>query len=466
MLTKAFAVAALAAALLSSPAQAATAPLRQLADAKGVLMGSATLAGEIRSDPAYSTALRTEFNAVTPGNEMKWDTTERQRGQFSFTDADFVVAQAKAAGQKVRGHTLVWHSQLPSWVSSGGFGADELLSIMRTHITTEVTHFGGQLYAWDVVNEAFNEDGTLRDSVWYHTIGQGYLAEAFRAARAADPTAKLYINDYNVEGLGAKSDGLYNLVRTLKSQGVPIDGVGLQAHLLLGQVPSTLRQNIQRFADLGLEVAITELDVRMTTPSTSDKLAQQATDYAAVENACLAVRGCVGVTVWDFTDKYSWIPSTFPGQGAATPYDENLRPKPAYTALNTALGGTSEPPTAASCSVRYTVQNSWPGGFTASVTIANSGTSPIAKWSLGFDFTGGQRVSQGWNGTWTQSGAHVTVTAPAWNTDIAPGTSVNTGFNGTFSAADPAPTAFAVNGTTCAAQLSPSSTTRTATAGV
>ena len=443
------AAALMCAALLTTPATSATLTLRQLADTHGVLMGSATLADEFQNDAAYADILRTEFNAVTPGNEMKWDATEPQRGSFSFTRADTVVAKAKANGQRVRGHTLVWHSQLPSWVTSGGFGSAELLSIMRNHITTEATHFAGQVYAWDVVNEPFNEDGTFRNSVWYSTIGQTYLAEAFKAARAADPAAKLYINDYNVEGIGAKSDALYNLARSLKAQGVPIDGVGLQAHLLLGQVPATLRQNIQRFADAGLEVAITELDIRMALPSTSDKLAQQAADYSQVEQACLAVSKCAGVTVWDFTDKYSWIPQTFPGQGAATPYDENLRPKPAYTALHTALGGTTEPPPPVPCTVRYTVPNSWPGGFTASVTITNTGTTPITGWTLGWDFSAGQKVSQGWNGTWAQSGAHVTVTAPSWNTTIAPGASAGAGFNGTFTTANPAPAAFSLNGTAC-----------------
>ncbi len=447
--TRALTVVALAAALLTAPAAAATTPLRQLADAHGVLIGTGTLASEFQGDAAYSDVLRTEFNAVTPGNEMKWDTTEARRGVFDFGPADSVVARAKANGQVVRGHTLVWHNQLPSWVSGGGFSAAELLSVLRTHIATEAGHFAGQVYAWDVVNEAFNEDGTLRDSVWSRTLGQSYLAEAFKAARAADPAAKLYLNDYNVEGIGAKSDAMFALAKSLKAQGVPIDGVGLQAHLLLGQVPSTLQQNIQRFADAGFEVAITELDVRMDTPATPEKLAQQATDFGKVASACLAVRGCAGVTIWDFTDKYSWVPSTFPGQGAATPYDENLRPKPAYTALNTALGGTPEPPPPGSCRVRYTVPNSWNGGFTGSVTITNTGTAPVTGWTLGWDYAAGQRVAQGWNGTWTQSGAHVAVAAPSWQPDLAPGASAGTGFNGTFTGSNPAPTAFTLNGTAC-----------------
>ena len=149
-----------------------------------------------------------------------------------------------------------------------------------------------------------------------------FIATAFRAARAADPNAKLYANDFNIEGSGAKANAYMNLIRTLKSQGVPIDGIGLQAHFIVGQVPSTLQQNMQAFANLGVDVAITELDVRMTLPATPALLAQQQRDYQTVIQACKAVSRCVGITLWDFTDKFSWVPGTFRGQGAACPWDE------------------------------------------------------------------------------------------------------------------------------------------------
>ncbi|MFD1048245.1 endo-1,4-beta-xylanase, partial [Kibdelosporangium lantanae] len=251
-------------------------------------------------------------------------------------------AAAVAANQRVRGHTFVWHNQAPNWVQN--LGATDLHQAMLDHINTEATHYKGKVYSWDVVNEAFNDDGTRRQSFWQQKLGDGYIADAFRAARAADPGAKLYYNDYNTDGLGAKSDAVYNMVKSFKQQGVPIDGVGIQAHLIIGQVPSSMQQNIQRFVDLGVEVAITELDIRMNTPSSSDKLATQASDYTKVANACVAVTGCVGITTWGLSDKYSWIPSTFPGQGAALPFDENLQPKPAYNSLAQAFGGTSTPP--------------------------------------------------------------------------------------------------------------------------
>ncbi|GHC68599.1 hypothetical protein GCM10010309_34860 [Streptomyces violaceochromogenes] len=173
-----------------------------------------------------------------------------------------------------------------------------------------------------------------------------------------------------MEGVNAKSTALYNLVKSLKERGVPIDGVGLQAHLIVGQVPSTLQQNIQRFADLGVDVAITELDIRMQLPATQAKLTQQAADYQAVTNACVAVARCTGVTVWGFTDSDSWIPDTFPGQGAATPYDENYRSKPAYHAIAEALGGTTTPPPTGACTAVYSVTSQWSTGYAGQVRIA------------------------------------------------------------------------------------------------
>lgn len=138
--------------------------------------------------------------------------------------------------------------------------------------------------------------------MFYNTLGEEFVSIAFKAARAADPAAKLYINDYNIDGTGAKSTAMYNLVQKLLAAGVPIDGIGVQAHLISGSVPSTLATNWASFASLGVDVAITELDIRMTTPSDATKLAQQATDYGTVVKACVSVPRCVGVTIWDYTD--------------------------------------------------------------------------------------------------------------------------------------------------------------------
>lgn len=169
--------------------------------------------------------------------------------------------------------------------------------------------------------EPFNDDGTWRTDVFYNTLGTSYVSLALQAARAADPAAKLYINDYNIEQTGSKATAMLNLVKSLQSQNVPIDGVGFQCHFIVGSVPTTFQQNLETFTALGLEVAITELDIRMTLPATDALLQQQKKDYQSVVAACQAVEGCIGVTIWDYTDKYSWVPNTFSGQGAACPWD-------------------------------------------------------------------------------------------------------------------------------------------------
>jgi endo-1,4-beta-xylanase len=311
--------------------------LGELAREHGRYFGSATDNPEF-SDAAYLKILGSEFTAITPGNGMKWYATEPQQGVFDWTNGDQIVNFARRHHQLVRAHTLVWHSQLPDWLTSGTWTAGQLRAILKKHITTEVRHYRGKVYSWDVVNEAFNEDGTYRQTLWYNTLGPGYIADALRWAHEADPHAKLYVNDYNIEGIGPKSDAYYNLVKSLKARHVPIDGVGVQGHLALQYgYPSTLEANLRRFAALRVDTAITELDIRMILPADAGKLATQATWYADVTKACLAVRRCVGITIWDYTDKYSWIPGFFPGEGAALPYDENLRPKPAYYAIRDAL---------------------------------------------------------------------------------------------------------------------------------
>jgi endo-1,4-beta-xylanase len=425
-------------ALLASvpPAGAADAPLRDLAAAKGKVIGTAVTGSKLTG--TYGDLAGAQFNSLTPGNAMKWGSVEPSRGSYNWAEADQIVNFAEAHGQQVRGHTLVWHNQNPDWLTNGTWTPAQLSTLLNDHIATEVGRYKGRLAAWDVVNEPFDEDGTYRQTLWYNGLGTGYIAQALTAARAADPTARLYINDYNVEGVGAKSTALYNLVKSLKTQGVPIDGVGLQAHLIVGQVPATLQQNIQRFADLGVDVAITELDIRMTLPSDSAKLTQQAADYKAVVNACVAVARCVGVTVWGFTDSDSWVPSTFPGQGAATPYDENYAPKPAYHAIAEALGGTTTPEPTGACSAAYSVTGQWNDGFTGQVRISCSGAA-LSSWKVGWTYGAGQRVTQAWNATCTQSGTAVSCSNAAYNGTVPDGGSVTFGFNASWSGSNPVP---------------------------
>ncbi|MGW6903579.1 endo-1,4-beta-xylanase [Streptomyces sp. NPDC054940] len=320
-----------------TPDASAATTLRGYADGRGVRIGAAVADGPMQSESAYTAVLDREFNSVTAENAMKWDALEPSRNSYNWAAADRLVSHAAAHNQGVRGHTLVWYAQLPSWLKNGNFSASELNTLLKKHIDTTVGRYKGKIYAWDVVNEAFNEDGSMRSSLWQDKLGTGHIAGALRWAHAADPNAKLYINDYNIEADNAKSDALYNLAKQLLAQGVPLHGIGFQSHFVVGQLPSSMKANLKRFSDLGLEVSVTELDVRVPLPASTAELAQQSTDYKTASENCLGVPRCAGVTVWGLTDKYSWVPGTFSGYGAALPYNESYGAKPAYTGLSNGL---------------------------------------------------------------------------------------------------------------------------------
>jgi endo-1,4-beta-xylanase len=328
--------AAVAALIATAQPSSAASTLGSAAAARGRVFAAA-VANSHLGEAAYVNTLDTEFRGLTPENEMKWDTTEPNRGQFNFGAADAIVSHAQSHGMKIRGHTLVWHSQLAPWVSRITTGSD-LLAAMRNHITQVMTHFRGKIQYWDVVNEAF-DGANRRNSIFQQRIGNTYIEEAFRAARAADPAAKLCYNDFSTDGVNSKSTAIFNMVQDFRNRGVPIDCVGFQSHLIVNQVPGDYQANLQRFANLGVDVNITELDIRMPTPASSANLQAQANNFRTVVAACLAVSRCTSITTWGITDKFSWVPSTFAGQGAALLFDNNYAHKPAYATTLSALGG-------------------------------------------------------------------------------------------------------------------------------
>jgi endo-1,4-beta-xylanase len=311
-------------------------PLRVLAKAKGLEIGTAVRGDVANRNRAYRQTIAAQFSTVTPENEMKWDLVEPEEGKFDFGAADDIVDRARQASQKIRGHTLVWHFQLPGWVRK--LGPKALRAAMAEHINREVTHFKGKVGTWDVVNEPVSDDGGLRPSVFERRLGEGFIATAFRLAHAADPDAKLYLNEIGAEGINAKSNRLYALLSGLKSSGVPIDGVGFLVHSNLDGLPGDFVANMQRFAALGLDIAITEADVALKLPPSAQDLEAQARIYEQIVKSCLSV-SCKSLTFWGFTDGRSWISETQAGMGAATLLDEKLQPKPAFFAVQRALGG-------------------------------------------------------------------------------------------------------------------------------
>ncbi|KAB8304329.1 hypothetical protein EYC80_003739 [Monilinia laxa] len=320
--------------------------LNTLAKAAGLkYFGSSTDNNEL-TDTEYVAILSnsSEFGQITPGNKQKWDSIEPSQNTFSYTKGDVVVDFAEKNNQILRCHNLVWYNQLPSWVTSGTWTNATLIDVLKNHIKNEVTYYKGKCYAWDVVNEAFNDDGTWRSFAFYDTIGPEYIPIAFETAALYDPDVKLYYNDYNIESAGAKATSALNLVKSLKARGIKIDGVGLQAHFIVGSTASesSLATTLKSFTALDVEVAYTELDIRFSSlPPTTAGLAQQGVDYANTVKACLSVDGCIGITIWDFTDKYSWIPSTFSGQGDACLWFANYTLHPAYNNVVAALSSAA-----------------------------------------------------------------------------------------------------------------------------
>jgi len=321
--------------------------LRQLAGPTGLRIGAAVDVNALATDPGYASALGAEYDMVTPDNTMKWVTTEPRPGRFDFAAADRLVQFAHTNGMLVRGHNLVWFEQNPAWLDQAATGpgaAGRMQAALRRHVTALVSHFRGRVAQWDVVNEAVGDDGSLRPDLWLQSMGPAYVALAFEWAHAADPAATLFYNDYGIEEPGAKSDAVYSLLAGLRARGVPVGGVGFELHVTGPDAfdPAALRQQMARFAGLGLQVAVTEMDVRMRPPFSSAQLDQQAADYAGALEACEDQPSCKTFVTWGFTDGDSWIPGTFPGYGDALPFDARLRPKPAAYALQATL--MSAPP--------------------------------------------------------------------------------------------------------------------------
>lgn len=318
------------------------APLKALAARADLRFGTAVNMDALAEDTTYRRITAREFNSLTAENVMKWETLQPQRGVYDFSQGDALVAFARANGQQVRGHTLLWHNQLPGWLTSGvadgSITKDELRRILREHVTTVAKHYKGKIYQWDVVNEVFEEDGSYRQSLWYQQLGPSYIADTFRWARQADPHAKLYVNDYNVEGVNAKSTAYYNLAKELRAQGIKVDGFGIQGHLSTQYgFPGDIPANLERFADLGMESSFTEVDVRGVMPMDEAKLTRQADYFRGMLDACLGQKRCTSFTIWGFADQYSWVPGVFAGEGSANIYDESYAPKPSYWAVRQEL---------------------------------------------------------------------------------------------------------------------------------
>jgi len=346
--------------------------LRALGLRHGLYIGTAVDMTTLNdpADPQYRALAASQFSTVTAENEMKWESLEPTQGTYNWGPADALIDFARQNNQRVRGHVLVWQNQLPKWltdgVSNGTISDEQLRQLLKQHITDVVKHFKGKIWQWDAVNEAVSDPWDSPSTIhykgfWARHLGDGYIADAFRWARAADPKALLFYNDYNIEAFGSgdaandKTQFVYNMVKDLRRQGVPIDGVGSQGHLATQygnydafQVSDALR----KFTDLGVATAFTEVDVRSQLTAgvkandsneINPRLQASAGNYSVLLQACLSNQHCLSFTVWGFTDKHSWIPGWFknsdgtPAEGMACLYDENYQPKRAYNTVKADL---------------------------------------------------------------------------------------------------------------------------------
>ena len=322
-----------------------------------MLVGAAARPEQL-SEMLYAATLAREFSMLEPEDAMKWEVLHPAPATFDFSQADRIIAFAISHHMKVRGHTLVWHQQNPPWLTEARHNPDQLARILEQHIKTVVGHYRGKVFAWDVVNEAFDEGGAggIRSTIWYDKPGIGrvdkgyaYIEDCFRWVHTADPDALLFYNDAAAEAINSKSDKIYSMVRDLRQRGVPIDGVGFQMHISnLHPDIDSISANIGRFTALGVQVQITEMDVALPLDADGNPTPEgsqlQADVYRRIASACLAHVGCTAIQTWGFTDKYSWIGShSKHTQGAALLFDREYRPKPAYDTLRKVLEQTSRP---------------------------------------------------------------------------------------------------------------------------
>ena len=413
--------------------------LKAAAERSGRYFGAA-MGGDRLNDSGFLAIANREFDMMTAVNEMKPDATEPNSGQFTFGAGDAIYNWATQHGMRVRGHTLAWHAQQPRFW--GSLSGSSLRAAMIEHINGVMAHYKGKLAYWDVVNEAFNEDGSRRQSNLQAT-GNDWIEVAFRTARAADPSVKLCYNDYNIENWTyGKTQGVYRMIQDFKARGVPVDCVGLQTHFTGGSsLPGSFQQTLSSFAALGVDVALTEADV--TNASTSQ--------YQGLTQACMNVPRCVGITTWGIRDSDSW-------RGSENPllFDRNSNPKAAYTAVLNALnaasttvpGGSTSPSAPISsppissppissppvsgqpgaCTATFRMVNSWGGGFQGEVTVTNNRAATLNGWTVRLTLAGGQTLGNIWNGVNTGTSGAISVRNASYNGSVGANASTTFGF--------------------------------------
>ena len=303
--------------------------------------GAAINASILRSNTKYKDLIVKEFSSITAENAMKFATLHPAQNTYNYADADEIVALAAANGKRVHGHTLNWYKSLPTWVTNFSGTTADWENLLKTHIQTVVGHFKGKVASWDVVNEAFEDDGTYRQSIWVQKLGTDYIARAFQYANQADPDALLFYNDFGHEYSATKRTAIINLVNNLKSRGIPIHGIGMQMHTRYNQTDANITAAITAAAATGLKVHISELDVALN-PDNNQALTYnasladlQAAKYKFIVQTYNAIPKLqqFGITTWNVTDADSWIPTEYSRPDWPLPFNSNYERKAAYQGI-------------------------------------------------------------------------------------------------------------------------------------
>lgn len=317
--------------------------------ARGILYGSVMRVGVPERDPAYARLYASECGVIVPGTSLFWTKTRPTVDSFDFKDADRIYQFASANGIKLRGHTLVWYKQLPDWFGSR-VSASNAESVLRNHVTTLVGHYKGKMQSWDVVNEVVDDKSARPDglgaSVWLDLLGPGYIDIAFRAAHEADPDTLLVYNDnhmdYDTPQWDRKRDLVLALLHRLKSGGVPVGALGIQAHLNAAEThfsATKFRQFLKDVSSLGVKIIISELDVRddQINGPVEARDAAVASAYSAYLAPALDETAVTAVLTWGLSDKDTWLEQIHgrrDGQALRPlPFDDHLQRKPAYDAM-------------------------------------------------------------------------------------------------------------------------------------
>lgn len=300
---------------------------------------------ELETNTQYRAIVTNQFNSITPGNAFKPDALHPTETDFNFEIADSLVAFAERNGKRIHGHTLLWHNQLPSWMNEFSGSREAWISMMEIHIKTIVTHFGNQVESWDVLNEAFEDNGDFRENIWYQNIGESYIQLAFEFAHEANPDALLFYNDFNIAAKRKKCKAILSHFEKLKSAGVPVHGIGLQLHIY-NSTPndSEIETATENIAAAGFLIHFSEIDISMNLSGgnmnlTDRKLQKQGERMKTLVNIFQTIPSTqqYGITIWGVSDLDSWIPSYFDREDYPLLYDENYEPKLMYCGFHDGL---------------------------------------------------------------------------------------------------------------------------------